>query len=340
MAMRLHPLEKIVKRHFGVTDSLEETGYVLSDGTFLDLSGRHMAAGYERRGDRFVPKRRQPDYLANQRSIDHRQLPSELFDAVGTREGSDAMAIFLRETGALRLMPGAGFLVAKMPTVEAVARVVREWHHAFGDEPLYVDIVPPGSRPGRASRAINPDDVRESQEFERPTVEEVMEFLWSKFEGASLGARRPPASITIAEVGAFKRPSREDQIRRTAAMIEVLELDPDFAGRKKRFEAINLADGRDFLRETGTYDMVIVHSVLSPSVGLRQSRSKELMTSPDHTVEVWRNRLVSTGAKYIVVCEGQPYTLSGRELGELLGYDVQKSDEWVTVYKLSSGDVG
>jgi hypothetical protein len=188
--MKPHPLEKIVKRHFGVTDSLEETGYVLSDGTFLDLSGRHMAEGYERKGDRFVPKKRRPDYLANQRSIDHRQLPSELFDAVGTREGSAAMFKFLRKTGALRLMPGAGFLVAKMPTVESVVRVVREWHHAFGDEPLYVDVVYPGSRPDRASRVIDPDDVRESQEFERPTVEEVMEFLESKFgSGASMGAR-------------------------------------------------------------------------------------------------------------------------------------------------------
>jgi hypothetical protein len=323
MQTKLHPLEQIAKRHFGVTDSLEETGYVLSDGTFLDLSGRHMATGYERRGDRFVPKKRQSDYLYGQRSLDHRQLPSEILDAVGTREGSAAMFAFLRETGALRLMPGAGFLVAKMPTIESVARVVGEWHHAFGNEPLFVDVV------------TSEGDVRESQEFERPTTEEVMEFLESMFEGASMGAaRRPSADITVAEVGAFKRRSREDVIRRTAALIEILELDPEFASRKKQFEVINLFEGRDFLRETDTYDMVIVHSVLSPSVGLTRFKgNKELMTSPDHTVEVWRNRLVSTGAKYIVVCEGQPYTLSGRELGELPGYDLLKSDEWLTVYK-------
>jgi hypothetical protein len=336
--VKLHPLEKIAKHHFGVTDSLEETGYVLSDGTFLDLSGRHMANGYEPRGDRFVPKKRQPDYLYGQRSIDHRQLPSEILDAVGTREGSAAMFAFLRETGALRLMPGAGFLVAKMPTIESVDRVVREWHHAFGNEPLYVDVVSAGSRPDRASRVINPGDVRESQEFERPTTEEVMEFLEGMFGGASMGAaRHAPAALRIAEVGAFKRRSQEDMVRRMAALIEILELDPDFAHRKKKFETINLVDGRDFLRETDVYDMVIVHSVLSPSVGLvRMPGNKELMTSPDHTVEVWVNRLVSTGAKYIVVCEGQPYTLSGRELGDLPGYDVVKSDERLTVYKNES----
>lgn len=183
--MKLHPLETIAKRHFGVTDNLEETGYVLSDGTFLDLSGRHLASGYERRGDRFVPKKRQPDYLYGQRAIDHRQLPSEIFEAVGTGEGSTAMLAFLRETGALRLMPGTGFLVAAPPTLESVARVVGEWHHAFGREPLYVDVVLPGSRPDRASRVINPYDIRESQEFERPTIEDVMDFLENKFGGGS-----------------------------------------------------------------------------------------------------------------------------------------------------------
>jgi len=336
MQTKLHPLEQIVKQYFGVTDNLEETGYVLSDGTFLDLSGRHTAGGYERKGDRFVPKKRHPDHLANQRSIDHRQLPTELFDAITLpagsegREGAEAMYAFLRETGALRLMPEAGFLVARMPTIESVDRAVLEWNHTFGDRPLYVDVIYPEGVPG--SHIIN--NARASREFERPTVEEVMEFLEGMFGGASMGAaRRPSADITVAEVGAFKRRSREDVIRRTAALIEILELDPEFASRKKQFEVINLSEGRDFLQETATYDMVIVHSVLSPSVGLTRFKgNKELMTSPDHTVEVWRNRLVSTWAKYIVVCEGQPYTLSGRELGELPGYDVRKSDEWLTVY--------
>jgi hypothetical protein len=149
-------------------------------------------------------------------------------------------------------------------------------------------------------------------------------------------ARESERPLQIAEVGAFKRRSQEDMVRRMAALIEILELDPDFVHRKKKFETINLVDGRDFLRETDVYDMVIVHSVLSPSVGLvRMPGNKELMTSPDHTVEVWVNRLVSTGAQYIVVAEGQPYTLSGRELGELPGYEVVKMDRRVTVYRKS-----
>jgi hypothetical protein len=143
--------------------------------------------------------------------------------------------------------------------------------------------------------------------------------------------------LQIAEVGAFKRRSREDASRRMAALMEIFEIDPDFTYQTKKFEAINLVDGRDFLRETATYDMVIVHSILSPSVGLTRMRdNRELMTSPDHSVEVWRNRLVSTGAKYIVLCTGQPYSLGRWDLGELPGYTVLKDDEWLAVYKKKS----
>lgn len=152
-------------------------------------------------------------------------------------------------------------------------------------------------------------------------------------------AIRKVKSLEIAEVGAFKRRSREDLIRRAAALIEIMEIDPEFAASKKEFDAINLFDGRDFLVETYTYDMVIVHSVLSPGLSKRlgpMPGNKDLMTSPDNDLEVWVNRLVSTGAKYIVVCEGQPYTLSGLELGELPGYTIQKRDQWLTVYKKSS----
>jgi hypothetical protein len=230
MNVKLHPLEKVAKQHFGVTDSLEETGYVLSDGTFLDLSRRHIAHGYERRGDRFVPTKRQPDYLYGQRSVDHRELPSEILEAVGTRDGSVAMLAFLRKTGALRLMPGAGFLVAKMPTIESVDRVVREWHHAFGDEPLYVDVVSPGSSPGRASRVINPDDVRESQEFERPTLEAVVEFLESKFGGASMGAARqtPQSVYKFSEMGEEHQDEITGNLGQKLARKTAWELVPDF----------------------------------------------------------------------------------------------------------------
>lgn len=166
-------------RHFGETDDLAETGYVLTDGTFVDLSGRHYADGYVRRGNRFVPKPGRPDDLQGHRYVDHRELPDKVQDALGTEAGGPTMWAFIRETGAIRMMPGTGFLVARMPTIEAVSRIVREWHHAFGREPMYVDAV------------TEAGGVRESREFHEPTLEEVMEYLEGLFRSPGLSGRSP-----------------------------------------------------------------------------------------------------------------------------------------------------
>lgn len=145
------------------------------------------------------------------------------------------------------------------------------------------------------------------------------------------------APIQVAEVGAFKRRSPEDTSRRIASLSALLEIDPDFAVQKKLFDAINLADDRDFLLENDPYDLVIVHSVLS--TGMRQDlripgHERELMVSQEHSIKNWKRRLVETGAQYIIIAEGQPYTLSGWELGELPGYEVLRRDQWLTVYRL------
>lgn len=142
--------------------------------------------------------------------------------------------------------------------------------------------------------------------------------------------------VRVAEVGAFKRRSQEDTSRRIAALSALLELDPDFVMQKKSFDAINLADGRDFLLEDDPYDLVIVHSVLSTGMrrGIRvPGHERELLVSEDHNINNWKRRLVETGAKYIIIAEGQPYTLSGWELGDLAGYEVLRRDAWLTVYR-------
>jgi len=146
---------------------------------------------------------------------------------------------------------------------------------------------------------------------------------------------KKPIALRIAEVGAFRRQSREDNIRRTAAMIEIAQIDTPFIIQKKKFEAINLVDGRDFLQEDDTYDIVILHSILSPMLPLNLGPfvEDECRVSIHHNGDAWKERLISTGAKYIVVCEGQPYTLSGYELGKIPGYKLLKIDQWVAVYQ-------
>lgn len=144
-----------------------------------------------------------------------------------------------------------------------------------------------------------------------------------------------PPPLKVAEVGAFKRRSIEDTSRRIASLAALLEIDPDFAAQKKAFDAINLAEGRDFLLEDETYDIVIVHSVLS--TGMRRDiripgHERELLVSEEHDIKNWKRRLVESGARYIIIAEGQPYTLSGFEIGDLPGYIKLKQDPWLTVY--------
>jgi hypothetical protein len=67
-------IQKKLLSHFGTTQNPKEAGYILNDGSMLDLSGRHYASGY-------VNKKQiagEPDYLRGKRNVDHRELPEEL----------------------------------------------------------------------------------------------------------------------------------------------------------------------------------------------------------------------------------------------------------------------
>lgn len=173
--MKLDPLEKAAKQHFGVTDDLRETGYILSDGTFLDLSGRHEAIGYVRKGDRFVAKRGD-DYLARQRSVDHRQLPATITDKLGKDSGSESMLAFMEKTGVLRVMPGVGFGVTNMPTVESIIAFMNGWKQAYKTDSVVVDIL------------HTEGYTEDTQDITEPSVDKIVEFLDAHFSSPSMGA--------------------------------------------------------------------------------------------------------------------------------------------------------
>lgn len=142
----------------------------------------------------------------------------------------------------------------------------------------------------------------------------------------------PKDTVRIAQVGAFRRMSQEDSARLIATMVVILPIDKDFAMKEKVSDIINLSYGRDFLKEKKTYDLVILHSLLSPKMPALRSKSPRLLVSPSHTIKEWRRRLSSSGAKYISVCEGQPATFSGWELGEVPGYRILERDNKITIY--------
>jgi hypothetical protein len=158
--VRNKTLEQAAKKYFGRTSVPSETGFLLDDATRLDLSGRHYGSGYIAQGDKYVPVKGQPDYLRGSRYVDHRELGD-----LAPEEGWDGLARFMNETGAVRYMPNTGISVVdtNMPSVDQITKAVQDFRRS--GKPLYVDI----DKLNGASRV--------SKEFQRPTVDEVMDFI-------------------------------------------------------------------------------------------------------------------------------------------------------------------
>jgi len=120
--------------HFGVTDNPREAGYILPDGRLLDFSGRHYAVGYKDK----KPIEGKPDYLANQRNVDHR----EVYDVVG-KGGVEGMTIMENEGNMIRINPsseiadfGVSFNVEQHPT-DAQWRAISNIQRRFGGVIIY-----------------------------------------------------------------------------------------------------------------------------------------------------------------------------------------------------------
>jgi len=93
-------LQTALIKFFGKTRDHKEAGYVLPDGTMLDLSGRHYAEDHPT--------------LRGQRSVDHRELFGEnkngfsLDDLLPDLSGTDAMAYIMAAAGAMRVDTASG----------------------------------------------------------------------------------------------------------------------------------------------------------------------------------------------------------------------------------------
>ncbi|MDR1275393.1 MAG: hypothetical protein LBL72_03280, partial [Candidatus Accumulibacter sp.] len=97
------PLIEASKRYFGVTTNPREAGYVLPDGTLLNLSGKHQASG-------------DTGFLNDRREVDHGDLRGENKDGFSmadlfesqSNSPTDAMYEFMARTGAVRVDFNAG----------------------------------------------------------------------------------------------------------------------------------------------------------------------------------------------------------------------------------------
>jgi hypothetical protein len=122
--------------HFGLTNSIDEAGYMLPDGRMLDLSGRHdmLEGDYIRQGTKNVATGR--DWQVGQRNTDHRELPFSVVSGDTTAN----MLAFQKEAGAIRIMPGTGISVVSVPERSQIEKLVRAWKRRYGNEPMLVDV--------------------------------------------------------------------------------------------------------------------------------------------------------------------------------------------------------
>jgi hypothetical protein len=91
---------------------------------------------------------------------------------------------------------------------------------------------------------------------------------------------------------------------------------------KVTHEVINLQYGQDFLEmPPQACSLLILHSIFAPADYLAEKLS------------AWRKALVISQAECIAVCEGQPVTLNGWQIGRLEGYEILERDQMLTLYK-------
>jgi hypothetical protein len=141
----------------------------------------------------------------------------------------------------------------------------------------------------------------------------------ASLDGICGGEKKP---MNIAHVGAYKRFSDADGNRTATVMLHLLK--HGFNNRGKIYhDVINLKYGRDFLAENIQYDLIILHSIF-------QYDNED--NSSHHNNENWRIKLSQSGAKFIAICEGQPCTLSGWQIGEIPGYAILERNSAITIY--------
>ena len=158
--VRNKALEQSALEHFGKTFNPKETGFILDDGSRLDLSGRHYASGYSLQGGKYIPDPGKPDYLRGDRAVDHREL-----DDLVPGDGWEGLSEFLNQAGAVRYMPGTGISVVdtNMPSRLQIEKAVTDFRR--NGDTMYVDV-----------DSLNGNS-RVSKEFEKPSVDLVLNFL-------------------------------------------------------------------------------------------------------------------------------------------------------------------
>jgi len=114
-------IESNTKRYFGLTTDPREAGYIFTDGTMLDMSGKRHGGS------------------AGQRAYDHRQM--NYAPKMDDYSGTEGMYQFMAETGGIRLNYSGGEVNVTVPQTMTRQQANMLRRLVDGKNPLYVDVV-------------------------------------------------------------------------------------------------------------------------------------------------------------------------------------------------------
>lgn len=99
-------IEQIAKDYFGLTNNTKEAGYILNDGSLLDLSGKKFGGS------------------AGSRSLDHREIVDAFLDNPNNANNLEIGFDEFIDNGAVRYMPESNtFFLAKMPSENQIQSI-------------------------------------------------------------------------------------------------------------------------------------------------------------------------------------------------------------------------
>jgi hypothetical protein len=149
--------------------------------------------------------------------------------------------------------------------------------------------------------------------------------------------------MSICHVGAFA-PMEMDDLMRVGAARAACEAAGVEWSTANKLDIVNLFYGRDFLSEPYKYDAVVLHSIFHTDWDDAREVSKRsiakngphvarvMPVSPVHTPDMWRTRLVGTGARFIFAFSGIPMCLDGWALSHISGYRLVQRNHRHSLY--------
>lgn len=123
---------------------------------------------------------------------------------------------------------------------------------------------------------------------------------------------------TVCHVGHTKT---TDDLQRVIDSVTWMEKNGYTPPRQADF--VELRKGRDFLKETAQYDVVILHFIFRGGMLIRNRKHNELATSPLSSWVSWRKRLMLTEAKLIFAFGGMG-EIGGTFLADFDGYKTHR----------------